>query len=344
MNLVPFKWIGLAALVTGLSAGGVAAVSYSMAQTAQSSRDADPSALGVAGLPKALGSQAKVEEAPRNQTAEGAPEKSEEEIERKIDQLLRDIGYHASDGSLGGRATDGSLAGKVLARKLGPLLRPDFAKTSAPTDGRASKPGEAPQEEPNRRIADRARSDSGWRRSPPATANPIRELEAQLKLELEQFDRADKLFQNGTISVHEREQIRGQVLLTVAQLEGIDEDVADELDRLKLELLRVRAEREKAEAQREVALTFTSRNERLNLRKPGIVGEDDAAKAKAELKVATGAVAITEAQIAEVGLRIQQLQRRRDHIKQIIPLADRAKAAAPLRPVKVPPNDTSPRS
>ena len=46
----------------------------------------------------------------------------------------------------------------------------------------------------------------------------------------------------------------------------------DELDRLKLEIARKEAEREKAEAQKEVASSaIVARNSRLNDRKPGMV-------------------------------------------------------------------------
>ncbi len=46
------------------------------------------------------------------------------------------------------------------------------------------------------------------------------------------------------------------------------------------------APEEKAEAQREVALSVVARNKNLNTRKPGLVSDEDVAKARGELKVA----------------------------------------------------------
>src|SRR5262249_5463877 len=98
-------------------------------------------------------------------------------------------------------------------------------------------------------------------------------------------------------------------------------------ERLKLELRRRHAECQKAEAQVDVARTVTARNQHLNTRKPGMVSEHDVAKAEAELKVAGATVAIAEAGVAEVSLRIKQLQRRRGKIRDVVALADRVKTA-----------------
>src|SRR5262249_11120625 len=97
------------------------------------------------------------------------------------------------------------------------------------------------------------RSDLDSGRTSSGTTNPLRELEVQLKLALEAFVRAEELFRRHSISVEEREQTRGVVLLTAAQLEELDEDFNDEIERLKLEMRRKQAECEKAEAQTEVA-------------------------------------------------------------------------------------------
>ena len=127
------------------------------------------------------------------------------------------------------------------------------------------------------------------------------------------------------------EESRKQVRATTSLLEGLDQDIADEIARLKLEMRRKNAERLKAEAQTEVAQTVVARNKRLNERKPGMVSTEDVARAEGEYKVAAAQIQIVEAEIAEVGLRIQQLQSRQNRIKQVVALADRTKAAPPAK-------------
>ncbi len=57
-----------------------------------------------------------------------------------------------------------------------------------------------------------------------------------------------------------------------------------------------------------------------------MVADEDVAKAEGETKIAQAQVGIVDAEIAEVGLRIQQLERRHDRIKQAMALANEAKA------------------
>src|SRR5262249_11708781 len=96
-------------------------------------------------------------------------------------------------------------------------------------------------------------TDLDWTAPAPATVGMVRELEAQLKLALQAFERSDRLFQRGVISSEEREQTRGKVLLASAVLQGLDDDLADELDRLKVEMKKKTAELHQAQAQEEVA-------------------------------------------------------------------------------------------
>jgi RNA polymerase sigma factor (sigma-70 family) len=190
-----------------------------------------------------------------------------------------------------------------------------------------------------RSVPDPDRFDLEWRRTSPRPTNPIAELEVQLKLALDEYDRTERLFQRHSISLSEREQVRGKVLVIAAQLEGLDEEYNDEMDRLKLGLRRKKAELEKARAQERVAQTVTARNQRLVQRKPGMISEEDMAKAEAEFGVASAMVGIAEAELAEVGLRIRQLQRRHDRIQQVNALAERARAAVPASPVNPVPPD-----
>jgi RND family efflux transporter MFP subunit len=57
--------------------------------------------------------------------------------------------------------------------------------------------------------------------------------------------------------------------------------------------------KEKAEAQKDVAISVVARNKRLNERLPGTVSAEDVAKAEGELKVAEGERKVAEAQILE---------------------------------------------
>jgi RNA polymerase sigma factor (sigma-70 family) len=157
------------------------------------------------------------------------------------------------------------------------------------------------------------------------TADPqnrsIPELEAALKLAIDNDRLTERLFRNAGISAVEREHARGEVLLLKAKLQGRDEELADEIDRLNLEIKTMRAGKEKANAQSEVASSVVARNVRLTQRKPGMVSVEDVAKAEWELKLAVAQVAMVDAEIAEVELRVRQLERRRTRIQQIIKMA-----------------------
>ena len=160
-----------------------------------------------------------------------------------------------------------------------------------------------------------------------SSAKSIQELEAQLKQVLLEWGYSKRLAEKQSVSANEVALYHTKVLVVVGQIEGLDEDLADEIARLKLEMRRKNAEREKAEAQKEVAETVTARNSRLNVRKPGMVASEDVAKAEGETKIAQAQVGIVEAEIAEVVLRIQQLERRRERIKQTMVLAKEEKTA-----------------
>jgi hypothetical protein len=71
-----------------------------------------------------------------------------------------------------------------------------------------------------------------------------------------------------------------------------------------------------------------------------MVGPEESAKAEAESKVAAAHATVKLVELEEVALRVRQLQRRRDQIKQVSKLADRVKVNRPLTP---PPVDTNNR-
>jgi RNA polymerase sigma factor (sigma-70 family) len=146
----------------------------------------------------------------------------------------------------------------------------------------------------------------------------IQELEVDLKLAIAEDQRIEQLYKHSAISASEREQARGKVLLVKAVLQARDDELADEIERLRLEIKTTQAAREKTKAQTGVASSAVARNTRLNERKAGMVSAEDVAKAEWELKVASAQVAMVEAEIAEIELRVRQLERRRAKIREII--------------------------
>ena len=93
----------------------------------------------------------------------------------------------------------------------------------------------------------------------------IRELEVELRLAINDDKRTEALARrSGTFSDEgARQRARGKVVLVQATLEGLAEDLADEIDRLKLESARKDAELERAEALRQMKLLPFENNKRL---------------------------------------------------------------------------------
>ncbi len=332
MKLAQMKWIGLAVLATGLSAGGVIAVSQASGQAPGGTTNvASTSEVGVD-----LREEAKPQSTDKRASSTPASEletqrktelemdemqrRSELEMEKKIDKLLKDIGFFGSDGSAGSPASDGSVAGKVLARKLGPLL--GVPGVSTPTPATAAPTAN----DPFLRATKVSRTHPESRSTQSITNAAIRELENQLKREVKFYE------------MHEHhpqldipDEPRDAVLATRAILEGVLDDLAEVIARLKLEMRRKLAELEKANAMSQVATTMVARNTRLNERKPGMVSSEDVAKANAELKVADAAIEVKKVEIEEGSLQLRQLERGSDRISKLIELANSAKAQ-----VKVP--------
>jgi RNA polymerase sigma factor (sigma-70 family) len=215
-----------------------------------------------------------------------------------------------------GGTTDDRL--KALERKLDELLS---RSNSAAPAGNSS----ANSKETSRRNPALTKPDDDARKTADPAHRSVQELEVELKLALEDDARTEKLYKQAAISASERDQLHGKVLLLKAMLEGRDDELSEEIDRLKLEINTKRAEREKASAQNEVALSVVGRNQRLNERKAGTISAEYVAKGEWEMKTASAQVAIVEAEIAEVNLRVQQLERRRTRIKQVIKLAEGTK-------------------
>jgi len=324
MKLGQLTWIGLAMLATSLSAGGVIAVAFARAQTGGSVTAIEPTSETSA--QPAGGAQSQSPTA-RPQTTSEAFDARLKALESKIDTLLSrstPTQLHGETASGGSAATATPIE---LARPAGAAAMGGAASGSATTPVNI---------EPISRPAS-ARTDLEWATNSPATVGSVRELEVQLKLALEAFNRTESMFQRGAMSLDEREQTRGKVLLAAAVLEGLDDDLADELDRLRLQMKKKTAELHQAEAQKDVATSVVARNNSLNQRKPGLVNEFDVAKAGAELKIAEAQIEAKRAEIEELALQGARLARRRARIEQAISLSSRATAEVKAVP---PPTNT----
>jgi RNA polymerase sigma factor (sigma-70 family) len=374
MKFAYVKWIGLAILTTGLSVGGAAALSHARTQSAPSGADRDPSLATDFEPQEASSPQSTSTVSTTIQSA--AADDPEKEIERKIDQLLKDIGFFGTDASDGRPA---SVAARVLRRKLGELLGPTTA-TSSSTIGTSGSSASTSQISASTRSSNGSTSVS---RSPTSSSSATRStrsasvappqadpnidsndpfrlsdrlttagLDAQmridrtrqsipalgvdLKLALETFDRVEVLYQKSAISAQERAEARGRVLRIAASLEGLYDELIEENDRLALEFKKKRAELGQAQAQREVAASVVARNGRLNERKAGVVVQEDVVKAESELKGADASVQVKEIELEELELRREQLRKRAAQIKQVLALAERANAAGHRTPAPPP--------
>jgi len=323
MKLGQLTWIGLAMLATSLSAGGVIAVAFARAQTAGSVTALEPSSERSA--QPAGGAQSQSPSA-RPQSISEAFDARLRALESKIDTLLS----RSTPTQLGGEiAAQGSTMTTARTATPNPSVRPAGAATTvAAAAGSATT---AVSSEPIRPPAT-VPTDLEWSTNTPATVGTVRELETQLKLALQAFDHTNTLYRRGAVPLGDWEQTRGKVLLAAAVLEGLDDDLADELDRLRLEMKKKTAELHQAEAQKDVAAIVIARNTRLNQRMPGTVSESDVAKADAELKIAEAQIEGKRAEIEGVSLQAARSSRRRDRIAQAIRLSARATAEAKVIP------------
>jgi RNA polymerase sigma factor (sigma-70 family) len=287
MRFAQLKWIGMAALATGLTASGLIAV-------------------GVA--------------ADEQDQAESPPVSSTTEVrlrslEDKIDRLMNQLGVPA------GPVVSVETAAKPKPNSAAVAKNMEGFMNSRAQTGVTTRP---PRSEP----------------ATPPTASPIGELEAQLKLAIDNHSRTNDLHKKHVVSTGEVVQARGKVLIIAAQVEAFDDEIQDELERLKLERRRKAAQSEKATADEEVAAFLVVRNRRLNERKAGMVAPEEAAAGEGRLKAAVAERKIAQVEVEEVELRMRQLERRRDRIRDAVNLAKEFKESFPDREH---PADTGPQ-
>ncbi len=201
---------------------------------------------------------------------------------------------------------------KALAEKIDELL----------TRSTAVGAGTTPKaDDPFRGRTTSTKQDVDTRNAVDPAHRSIRELEVELDIAVANDAGTHKLFEQHVISTAEREKARGKVLLVKAMLEGLDDELADDLARLNLEVKKKKLELDQAIAQMEVAKSVVARNHRLNERKAGMVDDFSVAKAEGDLRATDAQVEVKKVEIEEVELRVQQSERRRHQITQVIKLA-----------------------
>ena len=141
---------------------------------------------------------------------------------------------------------------------------------------------------------------------------------------------AQRLHDSASISQAEFNLAHGKVDLTLAALQGMDDDFADEVDRLKLVIKKKNAEFDQARAQQEIATSLVARNNRLIQRQPGMIASEDLTKAEAELRVAEAHTRVKAVEQEEPELQLRNVERWRGRIRQILDaMQTRGAAAAP---------------
>ena len=282
MKITQFKWVGLAAMATTLSAGSVVAVCFA-ASPAQDLRHGGRSAAEVV---RPDGPQKATTELVPSTTVNDARFKA---LEDKID--------HLSSQLLG----------------EGALIRGDRSPRAE---------GGGTTSVPNSRNAGDVAADRPWG---PRPADPIEELDAQLKLAIKEYRQAQKLAERQAISSQETDLYLFKAQAVAGKVVALDHDFRDEMEQLILERRRKSAQSEKAAALADVAGAVVARNRRLNERKPGMVASEDVTKADSELRAAQADIKINQVEIEEVDLRIRQLDRRRTRIKEMAGLAEQVR-------------------
>jgi multidrug resistance efflux pump len=154
--------------------------------------------------------------------------------------------------------------------------------------------------------------------TPYLTRTSLKEIQAQLSMARIDLERNETLFKSGVVGRDQCDKSLGQIRVLIGRLEGWDEELVEEVERLKLEEAKKQAAVQLAEAQFEVSMAVVARNKRLNERKPGMVAPEEVAKAEAELRRSNASLNLSKAELQEVYLKSRQLQRRRELIQQAV--------------------------
>ncbi len=142
----------------------------------------------------------------------------------------------------------------------------------------------------------------------------LREVNAQLDIAVAHFRRSKQLLDVGAIDREAYQKCLDDIRLLMAKLQGMGEDLSDELVRLKIELLKKQAELKLADSQRASTARTAASTKKMAEKK--VVSPDEAAHAMDDLGAAEARVVIqrTEVQLAE--MRMEQVERRKQAILQ----------------------------
>jgi chromosome segregation ATPase len=144
----------------------------------------------------------------------------------------------------------------------------------------------------------------------------LKEIEAQIQIARQHFERSKALYAAAAIGKEQYEAPLDQIRLLIARLEGMDEDLGDELDRLRIEHVKQQAQLKGAEAKRSKTAEAVGQTKSLKERK--MVSQAELSSVEAEDMAALAQVDVQRSEIQDVQLRIQQVNRRREMIKRDI--------------------------
>ncbi len=343
MKFTQFKWIGLALLATGLSAGGAVVVAAVSARDAGTGGDPRVAARAVADPfqeagKAAAGSQTSVSTSTSSSATD--PSKTTEErlrrLEEQIDRVYEMAGV-LREGETSGMPANASTLDRLEAKLAALLSRHGIpvegsggsagagistaAGTTAETIGNVASTGSATSTTSTRSAGASSVTkvrDVEPRRAVDGSNARIRELEAGLHAAMRQSARDEDLHRRNMISEQEAQEARAKVDSMFASLRGLDDDFADELELAKLVVKRKKAELDEATALKEVAMSVTARNGRLIQRQPGVVAAEDVAKAEAEVRSAAAHERAKAVDLEEAELQCRKLTRWRARIDIVL--------------------------
>jgi RNA polymerase sigma factor (sigma-70 family) len=343
MKLAQLKWIGLALLATGLSTGGAMVVASASARHPGETDGPVVSAVGLEGAGQQTPPSADTTSTVTSQSSKTTEERLRA-LEEQIERVNRLVG--AADATRYPRTADNTPTIDRLesgvsflvkaAERFSTLSDSTATTTSRPAaqttaTSRAGSPGNATKQS----VYDLAAPKADSRTLTTRTDGPgtkIRELEAQLARAMVELQQAEALHRQATISQQEVNLYRSKVDQAMATLAGMNDDYAEELDQLTLEIRRKKAELNLAIGQQNSANALVARNTRLNEHKPGMVAVEDVAKSESELTSAEARVQVKQVELEESELRYRQIERRRARIQQILKATPETKGSPVVQP------------
>ncbi len=180
--------------------------------------------------------------------------------------------------------------------------------------------------------------------APAPQRSSLKEIEAQIQIARLHFERSKTLYAAAAIGKEQYEAPLDQIRLLIARLEGMDDDLADELERLKVEIVKKKAQLTLAETQRATTAKAAAWTKKLAEQKA--VSLSEASKAEAEDTAALAHIEVQRSELQDADLRMQQVIRRREMIKRDVnevlkALPEVARQITPVTPPLYDPSRTS---